>query len=193
MKNKLYFILFGLSALCALLVQFVHSPDIVGFFSYFTIMSNTCAAGIFLYIGLKKKNEFSVGLEKFFGATVVYMSITGLGYWFLLRNVIYPEMIPWVNIVLHAIMPIAVLVGWFVYEHKHVLNSKLASLWLIFPFIYLVYSLVRGVWTNWYPYPFFDPRLPSGYAGVFVYVVCFTLSFYIVGKIIIWSGNKLKG
>ena len=178
--------------MCALLVQFVYSPNIIGFFSYFTIMSNAFATGIFLYIGLQHNDRLSKKLESFFGATVVYMFITGLGYWVLLSNTVYPEMIPWVNIIIHAVMPIAVFIGWIIYEHSHTLETDLAFSWISFPFIFLVYTLLRGVMVNWYPYPFLDPRTSMGYFRVFEYAVAFTIGFYIVGQVIIRIGNNIK-
>jgi hypothetical protein len=41
-----------------------------------------------------------------------------------------------------------------------------AASWLIFPAVYLVYSLVRGPIADWYPYPFLDPDHGDGYANV---------------------------
>jgi hypothetical protein len=38
-------------------------------------------------------------------------------------------------------------------------------LWLAFPLAYVVYSLIRGHSSHWYPYPFLDPG-PRGYTGV---------------------------
>ncbi len=187
---KIYFIIFGLLNLCALLVQFVHSPDIVGFFSFFTILANACATGILLYLGLSHKKTISIKTESFFGATTAYMVLVGFGYWMFLSNVKYPMMLPFVNIMIHAVMPIVVIIGWFLYEHQHRLNFKRATNWLIFPFVWLIYTFVRGPLAHWYPYPFFDPRGINGYSGVFEYILIFTLVLYFVSLFIIWIGNK---
>ena len=37
--------------------------------------------------------------------------------------------------------------------------------WLAFPLVYVVYSLIRGHSTHWYPYPFLDSG-PRGSTGV---------------------------
>ena len=43
--------------------------------------------------------------------------------------------------------------------------------WLIFPIVYVVYSLVRGPIADWYPYPFLDPNLDGGAGKVAIMVV----------------------
>jgi hypothetical protein len=42
-----------------------------------------------------------------------------------------------------------------------------AMVWLAFPVVYLVYSLIRGPIVDWYPYPFLDPG-HNGYGAVAV-------------------------
>lgn len=44
-------------------------------------------------------------------------------------------------------------------------------MWTQIPVAYLLYLLVRGPIVDWYPYPFFDPELVSGYAGVLAFYV----------------------
>ncbi len=44
-------------------------------------------------------------------------------------------------------------------------------MWLIFPVVYVVYSLIRGPVADWYPYPFLDPNLDGGAAKVAITVV----------------------
>jgi hypothetical protein len=44
-------------------------------------------------------------------------------------------------------------------------ESMPTLLWLAFPLAYVVYSLIRGHSSHWYPYPFLDPG-PRGYTGV---------------------------
>lgn len=189
MKNlKLYFLFFGLLDLCTLLAQFMYYPNVVGFFSFFTILANICAVCAFFYVGLNNK-KLSAQAESFFGVTVVYMIVTALGYWTLLRDTVYPAMLPFANTVFHTIMPVAVFIGWLLYKHEHKLNYQKALSWLLFPSIYLLYTLTHSFITNWYPYPFFNPHLLNGYAGVFVYIIFLSFGFYMSGLFVIWIGN----
>lgn len=91
---------------------------------------------------------------------------------------------------LHAVMPVAVVVGWFMYHHHYLLKLKYALTWLAFPLVYLVYSLIRGVFTHWYPYPFFDPS-QVGYQGIRWYTILFLIVAYVIGLGVVWTGNKL--
>ena len=75
--------------------------------------------------------------------------------------------LPWVNIALHYVMPAAVLIDWFMDLPNRRMQFKRALVWLVFPALYLVYSLVRGEAIGWYPYPFLDPA-NNGYEGVAV-------------------------
>jgi len=191
MRNlRLYFVLFGLLNLSTLLAQFMHYPNVIGFLSLFTILANICATGAFFYMGLNTKERVSIEAESFFGVSVVYMIITALGYWFLLRNVLYPVLLPFANLVFHTIIPIALLLGWFMYKHEHRLDYSKALSWLFFPFIFLIYTLIHGLRVGWYPYPFLDPRLFGGYYQVFIYSAFLSLGFYLSGLIVIWAGNR---
>jgi hypothetical protein len=38
-------------------------------------------------------------------------------------------------------------------------------IWLAYPVLYLVYSLVRGAFVDWYPYPFINP-VTSGWPNL---------------------------
>jgi hypothetical protein len=42
--------------------------------------------------------------------------------------------------------------------------------WLALPLAYLAYSLIRGPFADFYPYPLLDPR-PHGYDHVVTYAV----------------------
>ena len=50
-------------------------------------------------------------------------------------------------------------------------------LWLVFPILYCVYSLIRGPFVDFYPYPFLDPRLDGGYGRVVIFVVILAVAF----------------
>ena len=40
--------------------------------------------------------------------------------------------------------------------------------WLLFPFAYLIFTLLRGSYINWYPYWFLNPKV-VGYTGIITY------------------------
>lgn len=170
---SLFRLCLSLLAFSAIITQFIIRAQVkpfnpVNFFSFFTIESNILVACILL---LSSIGTATFGRSEQFGilrgAATVYILTTGLIYFLLLRGLeeSLQTAIPWVNTVLHYIMPIAMLLDWILNPPNKKITWKQASSWLLFPFFYVVYSLIRGPIVNWYPYPFLDPRI-GGYGRV---------------------------
>jgi hypothetical protein len=160
---------FGLLTLTAIVVQFTHELqhnrlNLVNFFSFFTIESNILVALVFIFGGLYKPTSSRWALVR--GAAALYMTITGLVYVALLSGLedSLQTQVPWVNTTLHYLMPAVALLDWIAIRPVKV-PFKSALVWLVFPIVYLCYSLVRGHYVGWYPYPFLNPS-HHGYAGV---------------------------
>ncbi len=135
------------------------------YFSYFTELSNLFAAAIFLAGGLRPGARRSATFELLRGASVLYMLTTGIVYAVLLSG--QHDSIPWVNAVLHRVMPVAVALDWLIDPPSSPLALRRAVLWwMVFPLFYIAYTLVRGPLAHWYPYFFVDPGHPGGYARV---------------------------
>lgn len=143
------------------------------FFSYFTVEANTLAV-ISLVV-----SSFAVatgwtrpGLVFFRGAVTLYMTTTILIFIVLLSGYPSSELtaVPWDNTVLHYILPIVIILDWLVTPPPRPVAYRSALIWLAFPLAYLGYSLVRGHFVHWYPYPFMDPS-HHGYVGVVVTAV----------------------
>ncbi|HET9412108.1 MAG TPA: Pr6Pr family membrane protein [Candidatus Saccharimonadales bacterium] len=171
----LYRLFFGVLTLWAVWVQFAQgstreSFDPVNFLSFFTIESNIIAAVLFIVsAALTARGSQSTALTILRGAATLYMLVTGVVYSLLLSGLeeSLQTTIPWVNAVLHYIMPAAVLFDWCIDIPKRRMLFRRALVWLAFPAAYLFYSLVRGAVVGWYPYPFLNPAY-YGYAGVVV-------------------------
>ncbi len=82
--------------------------------------------------------------------------------------------VPWDNTVLHYIMPLAIILDWLLVNLRDPIQFRRALLWLAFPLVYLLYSLIRGPIVGWYPYPFMDPSL-HGYLRVILTSVIIAL------------------
>jgi hypothetical protein len=158
-------IAFGLLILAAFVTQMVHSlrtgRSLVNFFSFFTIESNLMAAAILLVLGSRVLSGAKIGhrLAYVRGAVTLYMTITGMVFALLLSGLTQrlQTTIPWVNTVFHYLMPAVLLVDWLVLPPLYVLRLRQALVWLVFPVVYLCYTLIRGPIAHWYPYPFLDP------------------------------------
>ena len=178
---------FALLALTAIGVQLsIHVRsgfDVVNFFSYFTNLSNLCAAGVLLFAAARgpdgRRTSERFALVR--GASVVAMAMVGIIFVAVLRNEDLGSLRPWVNAVLHYIMPLAVVLDWVFVPPERVPSFRRSLLWLIIPALYLIYTLTRGAAVGWYPYPFFNPSGANGYRGVAVACAAITAVFLIVG------------
>lgn len=176
----------------AIAVQFLHELDRLGhfptnFFQFFTIQSNILAASIFLIAAvgalLQKRNNTFALLR---GGATVYMTMTGVVYVLLLSGLgSLQTTIPWVNHVLHHIMPAAVVCDWFIDPPLRRIAFKKALVWLVFPFAYLAYSLIRGHAVGWYPYPFLNPA-EHGYGRVAIASAYIALGAIGVVGVVAW-------
>ena len=194
-----YRIAFALLTLAAVIYQFLEragkgSFNPVNFFSFFTIQSNLLAAAVLLVLGLRANpaDRPSRGEDLARGAAVVYMAATGVVYGLLLSG--YTESlqtaVPWVNNVLHRLMPLVVVADWLLRPPAHRIPFRRALLWLAYPLLWLAYTLVRGAGVRWYPYPFLDPTLSGGYLGVAAYCVAITAGFLLFSLLIIALGRR---
>jgi hypothetical protein len=138
-------------------IQNISGFSVPNFFSFFTIESNVIGAVVFAIIGVAALQKRSIErLAYLRGAATLYMTITGVVYVLLLSNADVQTPLPWVNLTLHYIFPVIILVDWLLDNPKQTIRFKRALVWLIFPLLYGIYSLVRGTSTGWYPYPFLN-------------------------------------
>lgn len=152
----------------ALIAQFYlhmkNSPVPVGeailrFFGYFTIDTNILVALSFTFIALSS-NSF---IGKFFTkasvitAITVYIIIVGVTYNLILRSTWEPKGLQkLVDELLHTVIPILYVLFWVFFVPVDGLKWKNAFPWLIFPITYMIYAIILGSVTKFYPYPFVD-------------------------------------
>jgi cytochrome bd-type quinol oxidase subunit 2 len=192
---SLFRVFVGLLGLITLGVQFAIGQqqgtfNAVNFFSYFTILSNVFAGIVFLLTGLtggRTRTEDSLR-----GAATLYLAVTFIVYALLLAAFPLGIVRPWINTVLHRLMPVAALVDWLFTPPKHRPAPKQILVWLIGPALFLIYSLIRGANVNWYPYPFLDPRKVGGYGTVAIYSVAITLLFVLLAFGLSFLPNQLR-
>ncbi len=156
---------------------------VTNFFSYFTILSNLLVA-VCLITSLLSPTS---GVGSFFSkvsvqtAIAVYTFIVGLVYNTVLRGITNPTGLDWiVDNLLHVVVPVLYILYWFIFTPKKVLQWKNLAPWLIFPAMYLLYSLLRGPTVDWYPYPFLHAG-KLGYGQVAINSVFVLLAFLLVG------------
>ena len=150
------------------------------FFSFFTIQSNILASTLLVLTALIRRSERSRTFDAVRGAATFYITITFVVFALLLSGLQedLDTHIAFTNFVVHYLIPVVLLVDWFIDPPRHRLGLKIAFAWLAYPLAWFAYTLVRGSATKWYPYPFVDVT-QHGYGGVLVRGLIFTLAFAI--------------
>ena len=188
---KVFFALLGFSAIVTEIATISATREWMPahFFSFFTIEANIIAVIAFLigafFLYAKKKSK---KLDFFRGAATLYMVVTGIVFSLLLSGIegVALTAVPWDNIVLHYIIPIAMVVDWIADSPSRRIEFKKALVWLAFPLAYLVYSLIRGPIVNWYPYPFLNP-VNGGYGQIAITSIIILLG----GIAMVWLVSRI--
>ncbi|WP_156351720.1 MULTISPECIES: Pr6Pr family membrane protein [unclassified Agreia] len=149
------------------------------YFSYFTIETSLMNIVVFIVGGilafrLSRDTELFTTVRM---ATLTYAIITAGVYNLLLRNVPYNgfQGLSWPNEVIHVWIPILIVLDWLISPGRPALSWKALRVVMIYPLLWLAYSLVRGAVSNGiYPYPFLDPAT-AGWGSVIAYIVALSL------------------
>lgn len=165
---------------------------IVQLLSYFTIESNLLIAFSLSLIVLLPK----VTLSRFFSkistvtAIAVYIFIVSLVYNLVLRPFWHAKS-PYKtdDELLHLVVPVLYILYWLLLP-KFGLAWKQLPGWLLFPLLYLVYILIRGALSGFYPYFFLDVK-SFGYVQVMINSLALLLVFSIVCSLFIFVGRLL--
>lgn len=163
-----YSILIALLAWAAIIFQFYLMMEnrnssvaetTIRFFSFFTILTNLLVAIFFTILIFRFKNSLP-GDQKNRGdvtAITVYITCVGLVYQILLRNTWHPQGMQMVtDELLHSVIPVLVIIYWFLFENTLSVPYRQIGRWLLYPLIYLIYVLIRGYFSGFYPYPFIN-------------------------------------
>lgn len=193
---KMLFGLLGFSAIVTEIATLVERGRFnpVNFFSFFTVESNVLVVVILLLSALATAAGKNDKLDVWRSAITVYILIVGIGFSWLLAGLENTQFtaVPWDNIVLHYIMPAAMLGDFLLDRPRQRMAFRWALTWLLFPIGYVGYSLIRGSAVGWYPYPFLNPAREGGYGAVFLTIVALIILATILTWIVV-SMAKLSG
>jgi hypothetical protein len=161
------------------------------FFSFFTIQSNILAVCALFLLVATPRNRRTPLFDGARSAAVLYIAITGVVFALLLAG-LQEELqttTPWVDVVVHKVLPVAVVLDWVVDPPRNRLPWWTVLAWLAYPAAWLAYTLVRGEIVDWYPYPFVDVSA-HGYAGVLGRSLVLTVGFAVGAAALLWLGNR---
>lgn len=174
---------------CQLVLHVRAAYSAANFFSYFTNLSNLFAAAVLLVIALRPSSKNATLRDTVRFISAVNMTVVGVVFSMLLRGVDLGDLLPWVNFVLHYLMPVAIVADWLFDPPTFRLNARHMGLSVLFPFTYLIYVLVRGANVGWYPYWFLNPEAGGGYGSVAAYSTGVAAVFFLAGWGLLVLGN----
>jgi hypothetical protein len=155
---------------------------------YFTIQSNILVAGTAFTLLLRPDRD-GPGWRVVRVAAVVGITITGIVHWFFLRPLL--DLTGWSYLcdkLLHVVVPLLAVVGWLLFGPRPRVRARDWLLALIWPAVWLAYTLTRGAVTGFYPYPFLDVG-ELGAASVVVAALGITAMFVAVASLL-WLGDR---
>jgi hypothetical protein len=145
------------------------------YFSYFTIQSSLinivafAVGGFVAWRSVKDTRLFTVVRIAVFS----YAIVTAIVYNALLRNIPSEgyEAPAWCNESTHVWVPIVIVLEWLFGSGR--ISLRIRAMWwaLLFPFGWVAFTVIRGMITGWWPYPFLEPDGPNGIGGVVTYIL----------------------
>ena len=133
--------------------------SLVRFVSYFTILTNTLVALFFTtrIFAADQKRQTLFHQKTTPMALTVFIVVVGLVYQLVLRDIWNPTGLQMVvDELLHTIIPAFMYVYWLLFCARTAITWKQLSKWLLYPLGYFVFVMVRGHFSGFYPYPFFN-------------------------------------
>ncbi|GIG71307.1 Pr6Pr family membrane protein [Phytomonospora endophytica] len=190
-----YRLLFGLLTLGVFVERLFAGADLGRLLSFFTIQSNVIGGAVLVWgaVAILRGREESRGLSSLRGAAATYLITTGVVVVVLLSDVDPAGLDTpgYVDVVMHKILPVVMLIDWLIVPPANRLGVTDAATWLIYPLAYAAYTLIRGPFADWYPYPFIDPR-EKGYGHVAVMCAGITVWFVALAAALVRIGNLLR-
>lgn len=138
------------------------------FFSFFTILTNTLVACYFTTQLIDFKFFKFLKHPAALTAITSFILVVGIVYQLILRFVWEPT--GWqfvIDELLHTLIPLFVLMYWFLYAKHDSLSLYQLVPWLLYPLVYAIFIIIRGHFSGYYPYPFVD-ILTIGYSKALI-------------------------
>ena len=183
---RLYRLGFGVLDLIAMAWQFFNGSAgdpfrQTNFFSFFTIQSNLIAAVVLLIgawgLPFVERPTWTWDLVR--GAAAIYLTLTFVVFALLLSDITdeLQTTIPWVNAVVHQIVPVVMILDFLIVPLAHRISFRQSLVSIVYPLLWLAYTLIRAQIVGWYPYPFLNPAESGGWLGVVAICVVILIGF----------------
>jgi hypothetical protein len=146
-------------------------------FAFFTVQSNLIVGGTSLALALDT-NRSSTAFRTFRLIGLVAITVTGIVYHVAIAHLLELDGLDLAgDQLVHTVVPILAVVGWLLFGPRRLTSPRVAALSLLFPVLWLGFTLVRGAVVHWYPYQFIDVTV-IGYARAAVNCVWVALLLF---------------
>jgi hypothetical protein len=124
-------------------------------FAYFTIQSNLLLGGTALVLALWPGRSGGVLFKTLRLNGVLCIAVTGIVYHTVLAGLDELDGWAWVaNFLLHTAAPLAGVLGWLLFGPRGLTDWRIVKWSIVFPLLWLGFTLIRGEFVGFYPYPF---------------------------------------
>jgi hypothetical protein len=173
------------------------NPDtaqrIVRFLSFFTIQANLLAllAMLVPVLAPRSRTGSIFASPPLRGAILGYLVVVALVYHFLLRGARHlqgPGLAA--SSILHYVSPLMFALDWLLFVPKGRVAWRKAFVCLVYPAVYLVWTLGHGALGGWYPYSFLD-AVRLGYPAVLLNVAGISAAFLLLELLLIALDRNL--
>jgi hypothetical protein len=125
-------------------------------FAFFTVQSNLIVGATTLLLAVSPHRNSTV-FRVFRLIGVVAITVTGVVYHVALSGILELDGVHQLgNQLVHTVVPVLAVVGWLLFGPRGLTSARVVWLSLLFPLAWLAFTLVRGSFVHWYPYPFID-------------------------------------
>jgi hypothetical protein len=182
----------GMTIVIALAFQIqdlvAHNGLIPGhYFAFFTIQSSMINVVVLLAGGVYALGHArdTVLLSSIQLSALCYAVVTAAVYNLLLRGVPTTDYvgIQWPNEVLHVWIPIVLFLDWILGPGRARLPFRSLGVVVSYPIAWAAFTLIRGPFYGWYPYPFIDPK--NGVPSLIGYIVGLTIFILVLASLAI--------
>ena len=159
------------------------------YFAYFSIVGAVFAGALLLATGVRAFKQLEEGkrLEIARLSLTVAMIVVGVVYHALLADVasdvrdgyyVWPV---FPNEFIHTYGPVLIVIDYLLSNKEFKLRMR-AAFWVVaFPLLWLTFSVIKGIITNWWPYWFINTNGEGGVSGMLSYIAAIAFFFIILG------------
>lgn len=165
---------------------------VLRFFSYFTIQSNILVLVCSITLVGDPQRD-GPGWRVLRQCAMTGIVVTGIVHFVLLRPLLH--LTGWhyaTDKLLHLVIPSLAVVGWLLFGPRARVTWRAIGYGVLWPIGWLLYTLVVGAVTGWYPYPFLDVS-SNGAARVGVVCLVIAALFFALAAVLLLLDRRLPG